>query len=111
MAKRAKQSDRKVTAADVIEFIETCLYVPEGQHVGEPLRLQPWQRDWLKLVYDNPVGRSCARHVRAASHVWSLRFYSLTCVVRQRAADRIHSSIRRRKAVTRQVLFSRSLRR
>lgn len=56
MAKRARRQDRRVTAADVIEFIETCLRVPEGRHVGEPLKLQPWQCDFIKLVYDNPVG-------------------------------------------------------
>ena len=50
-----KRADR-VVAADIIKFIETCLYVPEGQHVGEPLKLQPWQKDFIRLVYDNPHG-------------------------------------------------------
>jgi phage terminase large subunit-like protein len=48
--------DDRVTAADVIEFIETCLFVPEGQHVGKPLQLQSWQKDWIGTVYDNPAG-------------------------------------------------------
>ena len=48
--------DRKVTRADVIAFIETCLFVPEGQHVGKPLALQAWQKDWIRTVYDNPSG-------------------------------------------------------
>jgi hypothetical protein len=34
-----------VTAADVIAFIETVCFVPEGKFVGQPLRLQDWQRD------------------------------------------------------------------
>ena len=51
----AKPADR-VTAADVIEFVETCLFVPEGKHVGAPLRLMDWQKDFLQLVYDNPAG-------------------------------------------------------
>ena len=29
-----------VTAADVIAFIETVCFVPEGKLVGQPLRLQ-----------------------------------------------------------------------
>jgi phage terminase large subunit-like protein len=49
-------SDDRVTAADVIEFIETCLFVPEGRHVGKPFVLQPWQKDWIRRVYDNPAG-------------------------------------------------------
>jgi phage terminase large subunit-like protein len=48
--------DDRATAADVIEFIETCLFVPEGQHVGKPLALQSWQKDWIGTVYDNPAG-------------------------------------------------------
>jgi phage terminase large subunit-like protein len=56
MARIQRRKDDRVNAADVIQFVETCLHVPEGQHVGEPLRLQPWQKDWIRTVYDNPVG-------------------------------------------------------
>ena len=45
-----------VTAADVIEFIETVCFVPEGKFVGQPLRLQGWQKDILRAIYDNPHG-------------------------------------------------------
>jgi hypothetical protein len=45
-----------VTAADVIEFIETVCFVPEGKFVGRPLRLQGWQKDILRAIYDNPHG-------------------------------------------------------
>ena len=51
----AKPAER-VTAADVIEFVESCLYIPEGKLVGQPLRLMDWQKDFLRLVYDNPAG-------------------------------------------------------
>jgi phage terminase large subunit-like protein len=44
------------TAADVIAFIETVCFVPEGKFVGQPLRLQDWQKDILRLIYDNPAG-------------------------------------------------------
>jgi phage terminase large subunit-like protein len=56
VAKQSQSHDRKVTGADVIAFIEECLFVPEGQHVGKPLQLHPWQADWIHSVYDNPVG-------------------------------------------------------
>jgi phage terminase large subunit-like protein len=45
-----------VTAADVIAFIETVCLVPEGKFVGQPLRLQDWQKDILQAIYDNPHG-------------------------------------------------------
>ena len=45
-----------VTAADVIAFIETVCFVPEGKFVGQPLRLQDWQKDILRAIYDNPHG-------------------------------------------------------
>jgi phage terminase large subunit-like protein len=45
-----------VTAADVIEFIETVCFVPEGKFVGQPLKLQEWQKDILRAIYDNPAG-------------------------------------------------------
>jgi phage terminase large subunit-like protein len=45
-----------VTAADVIAFIETVCFVPEGKLVGLPLRLQDWQKDILRAIYDNPHG-------------------------------------------------------
>jgi phage terminase large subunit-like protein len=45
-----------VTAADVIAFIETVCFVPEGKFVGQPLKLQAWQKDILRAIYDNPAG-------------------------------------------------------
>ena len=45
-----------VTAADVIAFIETVCLVPEGKFVGQPLKLQDWQKDILRAIYDNPHG-------------------------------------------------------
>ena len=54
--KRSPQPTGPVTAADVIEFIETVCFIPGGKFVGQPLRLQPWQKDILRSVYDNPAG-------------------------------------------------------
>ena len=58
MARRKQKqlSDDKVTAADVIAFIETVCFVPEGKHVGQKLKLFDWQKDLLQLIYDNPYG-------------------------------------------------------
>jgi phage terminase large subunit-like protein len=49
-------ADDRVTAADVIEFIETTCFIPEGKFVGAPLKLFEWQKDELRKIYDNPYG-------------------------------------------------------
>ena len=49
-------STEPVRAADVIKFIERYLFVPEGPHVGKPLKLFDWQKRELERIYDNPHG-------------------------------------------------------
>ena len=58
MAQRHKQPppSHACAAADVIAFIETVCFVPEGKLVGQPLKLQEWQKDILRAIYDNPHG-------------------------------------------------------
>jgi phage terminase large subunit-like protein len=43
-------------ADKVIRFIHTHCMVPEGALVGQPLKLEPFQIDFIKDVYDNPMG-------------------------------------------------------
>jgi len=40
----------------VIAFIERYCKAPEGEHVGKPLKLEPFQVDFIREVYDNPAG-------------------------------------------------------
>jgi len=40
----------------VCAFMEKYLVVPEGDLMGQPLKLMPFQRDWLLAVFDNPHG-------------------------------------------------------
>lgn len=40
----------------VIQFIERYLKVPEGALVGQPLRLEPFQKKFIRAIYDNPQG-------------------------------------------------------
>jgi phage terminase large subunit-like protein len=57
VAKRKKiQGDARISAADVIAFIEEVCFVPEGRHVGEKLKLYDWQKREIERIYDNPVG-------------------------------------------------------
>lgn len=44
----------------VIAFIERVCRVPEGKHVGKPLRLEAFQRRFILDIYDNPAGTSRA---------------------------------------------------
>lgn len=41
-------------ADKVIAFIHKYLIVPEGEHVGKPIVLAPFQIDFIRDVYDNP---------------------------------------------------------
>lgn len=43
-------------AARIIEFIERYCVTPEGAHVGQPLVLAEFQKQFLRDVYDNPAG-------------------------------------------------------
>jgi phage terminase large subunit-like protein len=54
MVRTQRRQDDRVTASDVIEFIEQTIYIPEGAHVGKPLRLFNWQKAELQKIYDNP---------------------------------------------------------
>lgn len=48
---------KKLTRGEkVIAFIETYLRVPEGDLMGQPIRLEPFQREFCLSVYDNPHG-------------------------------------------------------
>lgn len=40
----------------VCAFMERFLIVPEGDLMGKPLKLMPFQREWLLAVFDNPHG-------------------------------------------------------
>jgi phage terminase large subunit-like protein len=44
----------------VCAFIESFCTVPEGDLVGQLMRLEPFQRKWILAVYDNPHGTRLA---------------------------------------------------
>lgn len=48
-----------MTRADrVIAFIHKYCRVPEGALIGQPLKLEPFEKDFIVDVYDNPAGTS-----------------------------------------------------
>lgn len=44
----------------VIAFIERYCLTPEGKHIGKPIVLEPFQRQFLLEIYDNPHGTHTA---------------------------------------------------
>src|SRR5215472_16411141 len=54
--RRRRAADDAVCAADIIAFIEEVCFVPEGRLVGKKLQLFDWQKDLLRLIYDNECG-------------------------------------------------------
>jgi len=47
---------RSSRAARVIRFVETYCRVPEGIHVGSPMKLAAFQKRFIKAIYDNRKG-------------------------------------------------------
>lgn len=47
---------RSSRAARVIRFIESYCRVPEGVHVGAPMKLATFQKRFIKAIYDNRKG-------------------------------------------------------
>ncbi len=46
---------RKLTRGQkVVAFIETYCLTPEGDHIGKPLKLEPFQRKFILDIYSNP---------------------------------------------------------
>jgi len=46
---------KKLTRGEkVCAFIETYCLAPEGEHIGKPIELQKFQRDFILQIYDNP---------------------------------------------------------
>lgn len=54
--KRASPGKAKTRAERNIAWIEKYCRVPEGKHVGKPLKVAPFMREDFKAIYDNPAG-------------------------------------------------------
>lgn len=61
MATRKPKPVSKMTRGEkVCAFIEGYCLAPEGQHIGKPIKLEPFQKKFLLEIYDNPVGTHTA---------------------------------------------------
>lgn len=47
-------------AEKILAFIERFLVVPEGEHIGKPLKLCEFQEKFIRDIYDNPNGTDTA---------------------------------------------------
>jgi len=52
----ARRVRDKPTGADIIRWIEKKCYVPEGRLIGQPFRLDAWQKSEICRIFDNPAG-------------------------------------------------------
>lgn len=52
--------DKLTRAEKVIMFAERHLRIPDGEHVGQPIKLDVFQEAWLRSVLDNPSGTRTA---------------------------------------------------
>jgi phage terminase large subunit-like protein len=52
----ARKKQAKTRAEENIEWIETHCRIPEGRDVGKPVVLRPFQKRFIKKIYDNPAG-------------------------------------------------------
>ena len=52
---RRKATDLSRAARNIV-WVEQYCRIPEGPDVGKPVRLRDWQRNALRLIYDNPAG-------------------------------------------------------
>lgn len=60
-SKEGKGSVPPLTRGErVIAFIHRYCLVPEGNLLGKPVKLLPFQQDFIRAVYDNPHGTSRA---------------------------------------------------
>jgi phage terminase large subunit-like protein len=52
---------KKLTRGEkVCAFIEKYCHSPEGDHIGKPMKLEPFQRRFILEIYDNPYGTHSA---------------------------------------------------
>lgn len=52
---------KKLTRGErVVAFVEKYCLAPEGDHIGKPIKLEPFQRKFILDIYDNPVGTHSA---------------------------------------------------
>ena len=52
---------KKLTRGEkVCAFIERFVPTPEGEHIGKPMMLEPFQRRFILDIYDNPYGTNSA---------------------------------------------------
>jgi phage terminase large subunit-like protein len=49
-----KKTNAMTRGERVIAFIEKYCLAPEGDHIGKPIRLDPFQIKFILEVYDNP---------------------------------------------------------
>src|SRR5687768_7130065 len=58
MAAEARRQRRLTRGQENIDWIEQWCRIPEGRHIGRPVKLRPWQKQIIKGIYDQPTRRA-----------------------------------------------------
>lgn len=100
MAKKAGGS------ADVIRWIEENCRIPEGQFVGQPVRLRPWQKKIIRSIYDSPTRRAIVSFGRKNAKTTLSAFLLLVhlCGPKARPNSQLFSAAQSREQAA--ILFS-----
>lgn len=64
MARAKRRPVELSPAEEIIAFIERYLVVPDGEHVGKPIVLRPWQREIIAGIYDGLTRRAIVSFAR-----------------------------------------------
>ena len=94
-------------AEQVIAFIEQYLVVPEGAHVGQPVKLRPWQKDIITGIYDGSTRRAIVSMGRKNGKTGIIAMLLLAHLVRPRGAAATRRFSRRPSRATRRRWCSR----
>lgn len=60
MASLPRKAKKLTRGEKVCAFIEQYCLTPEGDLIGKPMKLEPFQRRFILEIYDNPVGTHSA---------------------------------------------------
>ena len=88
------------------EWIEAYCRIPEGQFVGQPVRLRPWQREIVCGIYDSPTRRAIISFGRknAKTTLSALLLLLHLCGPEARANSQLYSAAQSRDQAA--LLFS-----
>lgn len=112
MTKARKSQSRKKPSLGLsraernIEWIERYCRIPEGKHVGQPVRLTEHQKEWIRTIYGSPTRRFIVSMARKNAKTALAAFLLLlhTCGPEARQNSQLYSAAQSRDQAA--ILFN-----